>query len=63
MFQNSELPILCIPQSLTGILLTRISGLHPLELFGEGKTKKSKALLAETSMSVSQLQLEGNPSL
>jgi len=62
-FQNGELLILFIPQSLAGILLTRISWLHPLELFGEGKTKQSKALLAETNVSVSQIQPEGNPSL
>ena len=42
-FQNGELLILFIPQSLAGILLTRISWLHPLELFGEGKTKQSTA--------------------
>ena len=42
-FQNGELLILFIPQSLAGILLTRISWLHLLELFGEGKTNQSTA--------------------
>ena len=50
-FQNGDLLILFILQSLAGILLTRITLLHLLELFGEEKQNKAKhCWLRQTSL-------------